>query len=190
MKSVNFLLPIISVVVLYLERMREMGTKRERVAGPVQEKSTFYLFMLAGILMLAGSVAEYLWRGQMLRWKTFLLGWICALSSLAIRRWAIHTLGSFWSLHVEIRATHPFIQSGPFRWVRHPTYLSMILELVGCGLILNARYAFILSFAVFVPALGLRLKMEEAALVAKFGEAYRTYQRRTPLLFPYRWPVQ
>jgi len=40
----------------------------------------------------------------------------------------------------------------------------------------------------FVPALRQRLKLEERALVEKFGSAYAQYQRSTPALFPYKWP--
>jgi protein-S-isoprenylcysteine O-methyltransferase Ste14 len=40
---------------------------------------------------------------------------------------------------------------------------------------------------IFVPALLLRLKLEEAALLEKFGASYRQYQRETPAIFPIRW---
>ncbi|NDJ15643.1 MAG: hypothetical protein EBY17_31475, partial [Acidobacteriia bacterium] len=41
-------------------------------------------------------------------------------------------------LHVEIRETHQFVRTGPFRWMRHPTYFSMILELLSAAFILQA----------------------------------------------------
>ena len=56
------------------------------------------------------------------------------------------------------------------------------------GFILNARYSFLLIPLIFVPALVLRLKLEEAALLQKFGETYRAYQKTTPAIFPIRWP--
>jgi protein-S-isoprenylcysteine O-methyltransferase Ste14 len=39
-----------------------------------------------------------------------------------------------------------------------------------------------------IPALILRLRLEEPALVEKFGDRYREYQRRVPMLIPYKWP--
>ena len=188
MKSINELLPIASVLLIYLARMVEVGTKRETVPGPVRERLTLRLFMLAGTLMVVGSIVEFFVRQLTLNEGTFAAGWICAVASLMVRRRAIAALGKFWSLHVEIRENHAFVQSGPFRWVRHPTYFSMMLELLGLGLIMNATYTGMVVAVIFVPTLALRLKLEEAALVAKFGEAYRTYQRRTPALFPYKWP--
>jgi protein-S-isoprenylcysteine O-methyltransferase Ste14 len=182
-------LPVISVGAVYLVRMQELKTKRDTVAGPVAETLTFRLFMLAGTLMLVGSLAEYFWRGERLRWATFLAGWACAVASFAIRRRAIAALGKFWSLHVEIRDNHQFVQSGPFRWVRHPTYFSMILELLVGGLMLNAWYSLAVVSLLFVPTLLLRIKLEETALVDKFGDAYRAYQSSTPALLPYKPPL-
>src|SRR6266513_2777777 len=112
-------------------------------------------------------------------------GLICGGLSFWIRREAIVALGRFWSLHIEIRANHEFVHSGPFRWMRHPTYFSMILELVAIGLILNAVVALAIGLALFAPILYWRINLEEAALVEKFGDRYRKYQHATPVLFPY-----
>lgn len=180
--------PIISVLLIFGGRMKELGTKRAILPGPVQEQTSFRLFLLVGILMLIGSIFEFFWRGERLRWPTFLAGWILALTSFVIRRKAIEALGKFWSLHVEIRPNHQLIQTGPFRWIRHPTYLSMILELVAGGLILNAFYTLCAVALIFLPTLIYRLKIEEKALVEKFGDTYRNYQDHTPALIPYKWP--
>lgn len=186
--KMEVVLPIASVLVIYLARMVELKTKRNTIRGPVKENLTLRLFMLAGTLMLAGSITEFLLRHSSLFWPTFVGGWISAAASFGIRRRAIAALGKFWSLHVEIRDGHEFVHSGPFRWVRHPTYFSMILELMSIGLILNAYVSFIVAAAIFIPTLLLRLKLEETALVEKFGATYQTYQRETPAIFPYKWP--
>src|SRR6185295_9026534 len=188
MNFVDTVLPAGSVVAIYSARMVELRAKRDTIRGPVRETLTLRLFMLTGTLMLAGSIAEFFLRGLVLNWWTFVLGWLCSLASFAIRRRAIAALGKFWSLHVEIRENHQLVRSGPFRWVRHPTYFSMILELLGLGLIMNAFYSLLVVAVCFVSALALRLRLEEAALVEKFGDAYREYQRTTPALFPYKFP--
>src|SRR6266516_2720502 len=186
MKTVDELLPLASVVVIYLTRMIELGARRDTTAGAIRERLTLRLFVLAVTLMVAGSIVEFFVRQSTLKWWTFAAGWMCAAVSVVIRRQAIAALGKFWILHVEIRDGHQFVQAGPFRCVRHPTYFSMILELAAIGLILNSPWAFLVVSLIFVPTLLLRLRLEQAALVEKFGEAYRTYQRTTPALFPYR----
>jgi protein-S-isoprenylcysteine O-methyltransferase len=183
------LLPIVSVLVIFAVRMVELGTKRNTIAGKIRENLTLRLFLLAGFLMLGGGIAEFVLKGQHISWPMFVAGWVIALFSLAIRRSAIAALGRFWSLHVEIRENHQLVKDGPFRFMRHPTYFSMILELLSAGVILGAVYTVAVVFLVFIPALYLRLKLEEFALVEKFGDAYKNYQRTTPAIFPYKWPV-
>ncbi len=188
MLSAEVWLPILSVAAIYAARMLELRKKRDTESGPVRETLTLRLFVLTGTLMWIGSMAEFFWRGHHLGWNMFIVGWVCALTSFCIRRRAIAALGRFWSLHVEIRESHQFVQTGPFRWVRHPTYFSMMLELLACGLILRAYWSLGLVSLLFLPALYWRVKMEEAALVEKFGAPYRAYQRTTPALLPYKWP--
>ena len=183
----EFFLPVLSAIVIALARLFEVGTKRKTIAGPVREHWSLRLFVLVGMIMLVGSIAEFVVRAQRLSWGFFAAGWACALLSFYIRRKAIAALGKFWSLHVEIRDSHEFVQSGPFRFMRHPTYFSMVLELLSVGLLLKAFFMLAIIPFLFVPALLFRLKLEEAALIEKFGDAYRAYQRRVPALFPYRW---
>jgi len=182
-----FILPLVSVVAIYVIRLVELGTKRALIAGKIRENLTLRLFLLAGTIIFACSILEFLWLRPSLRWGPFIVGWVCGIASFSIRRRAIAALGRFWSLHVEIRDNHEFVQSGPFRWVRHPAYFSMILELLALTLICNAFFALILIPLFFVPVLMLRIRIEEVALVEKFGDAYREFQRTKPALIPWKW---
>ena len=101
--SIYVMVPIASVVLVYLARMVELGKKRDTIRGRVSENVTLRLFMLAGTLMVIGSIFEFLFMHSRLYWPTFLGGWLLALLSFALRRKAIAALGRFWSLHVEIR---------------------------------------------------------------------------------------
>ncbi len=181
-------LPIGAVLVLYAARMAELGTRRDTVPGPVRERWTLRLFVFAGTLMIVVGILEYLLSDGRLGGPTFAAGVGCGVGSFLLRRRAIQALGRFWSLHVEIRETHEFVREGPFRWVRHPTYFSMVLELLSAGLMLQAWWSLGVVSLVFVPALFWRVRLEEAALVAKFGPVYQAYQRSTPALFPYKIP--
>ncbi len=185
----DVLLPIASVLMIYLARMVELRTKRHTIPGKILENLTLRLFLLSGTMMLVYSIAEFRLRHLTLNWVTFGAGWLCAVLSFVIRRRAIEALGRFWSLHIEIRENHQLVRSGPFRWLRHPTYFSMILELLSICLIMNAYLSLILTSLLFIPALLMRIKLEEAALVEKLGNAYQSYQAQTPAIFPYKWPI-
>jgi len=185
-------LPIILTIAASGARILEMKRKRDVTSGKVQENFTFRLFVVVGAIMAAGSIAEYVMRGGIVRpgfsWIALAAGVVSCIASFKLRWAAIAALGKFWSLHVEIRDNHEFVQSGPFRFVRHPTYFSMILELLSFPLFCSAWFMLILVPIAYIPALMLRLRLEEPAMVNKFGDAYRDYQRRVPMLIPYKWP--
>jgi len=179
--------PIAIVLIIFFERLRELGTKRATIKGTPKEKLTFHLFVLCGLLVTFGSLVEYVWRGMRPEWPLMLAGVVMVIISFVIRRRAIAALGQFWSMHVEVRETHQFVREGPFRLVRHPVYFSMFLELLAITLISGAFFTILLIPLAFVPILLTRLRMEEMALVEKFGAAYQEYRRSTPALFPWKW---
>ena len=188
LNTMIFYLPIAVALAVYVTRLIEINQKRDTVPGKVQENLTLRLFVLIGTLMTFGSMLEYVFRGGGFSWPALGSGIVCAIVSFKLRWSAIAALGKFWSLHVEIRENHQFVESGPFRIVRHPTYFSMILELLAFGLIFSAWWMLLVIPLFFIPALIMRLRLEEPALVAKFGDTYRDYQHRVPMLVPYRWP--
>ncbi len=179
-------LPAAAVALIWLERMREVATKRETVPGKRREVLTFTLFMVCGALIFLGGIAEWLLRRPPTNWWLFAIGAALAVASFVIRRKSIAALGRFWSLHVEMREGHEFVRTGPFSRVRHPVYFSMILELIGPALILQAWMALAVVAAIFIPTLWWRLRIEEEALIEKFGAAYLEYSATTPMLLPWR----
>jgi protein-S-isoprenylcysteine O-methyltransferase Ste14 len=183
---INHHLPVLAVLAVFAERMREVFTKRQTVPGQKKETLTFNLFMLCGQAIVIGGIAEYYLRGLTLWWPVFIPGLLMSIASFIIRRSAIRALGRFWSLHVEMREGHEFVQTGPFAYARHPVYFSMILELLGIGLMLGAWWTLAAVFLLFVPTMIARVRLEERALVEQFGDAYRAYMRNTPAIVP-RW---
>ena len=178
------LLPLAAVAAVYAARMSEVFAKRDVVAGKKFESVTFRLFMLCGILIVVGGIVEFVLRHSVLWWPTFAAGAACSLASFAIRRAAIRALGKFWSLHVEMREGHEFVTGGPFAHARHPVYFSMILELLGIGLMVNAWITLAIVFAIFTPTLIARVRIEERALLGQFGDAYKKYMQHTPAIIP------
>ncbi len=186
--SLVFLAPLASALAIYWARIAELRKRREVVPGEVRENLTLKLFVATGSLMLVGSIAEYFWFRLPLSPSLFIGGWVAAASSFWLRRRAIRELGKMWSLHVEIREQHQLVVSGPYRWVRHPAYSSMILELLALGLLLQSRFTSVLVALLFIPTLVARIRLEEAALRAQLS-GYAEYQRSTPALLPYKLPA-
>ncbi len=115
--------------------------------------------------------------------------------SVAVQAWGIWALKSadLFGTDSALRpagpappaAPTPMVVRGPYRWVRHPLYLTTLLmiwsypELTADRLLFNC---------LFTGWIFLGSVLEERDLVAAYGEAYRNYQRRVPMLIPYRTP--
>jgi protein-S-isoprenylcysteine O-methyltransferase len=85
---------------------------------------------------------------------------------------------------LAIAASHRLIDTGPYRFVRHPSYTGALMAFLGLALCLaNWASLVILLVPVFLVFLR-RMHVEEGALVQAFGNQYRDYMRRTKRLIP------
>jgi protein-S-isoprenylcysteine O-methyltransferase len=112
-------------------------------------------------------------------------GLVIFAAGIALRWSAIVHLGRFFTVDVAIAADHRLINSGPYRLLRHPSYTGALLGFCGLGICLRNWAALA---ALGVPPLVVflwRMRIEEDALVAAFGERYRDYMRRTWRLIPF-----
>ena len=114
-------------------------------------------------------------------------GLIVMWLGLAIRVWAIAALGRSFRTTVEVDPGQAVVSSGPYRWVRHPSYTGLLLILSGFGLALGHWPALVACVALPLPALLRRIQVEEAELTRVLGEPYEAYRRQTRRLIPGVW---
>lgn len=114
-------------------------------------------------------------------------GLIVMWLGLAIRVWAVAALGRAFRTTVEVDPGQAIVSSGPYRWVRHPSYTGLLLILAGFGLALGNWLPLAICVALPLPALLRRIRVEEAELTRVLGEPYRAYQTRTKRLIPGVW---
>ena len=103
---------------------------------------------------------------------------------IALRLWAMKTLGRLFTYQVKILEGHRLVTSGPFRVVRHPSYAGELLTLAGVGIGLGSWLSLLLLVMPSLAAFIHRIRVEEQALLAYFGEEYRVYRQRTWRLVP------
>ena len=98
--------------------------------------------------------------------------------------WARRTLGRNWSGMVTVKQDHELIQTGPYRWVRHPIYTGLLVAFAGSAISWNRSFGFYVLAVAFV-AIWLKLRREEAFMRETFGEKYDAYCARTKRLVPF-----
>jgi protein-S-isoprenylcysteine O-methyltransferase Ste14 len=96
----------------------------------------------------------------------------------------VFVLGRRFSGLVAIQNDHALVTDGLYRVIRNPSYLGLLIMLVGWALAFRSLCGLVLA-AVFVPPLIARMRSEEALLAKRFGAEYETYRARTWRLIPY-----
>ena len=86
-----------------------------------------------------------------------------------LKYWAIATLGSRWTFRVLVPPASSRIVDGPYRWMRHPNYVAVALELAGVAIAMHALVTGVPAVAGFIGLMLARIRVEERALAGRRG---------------------
>ena len=111
------------------------------------------------------------------------LGFMGALTGLAVALWARIHLGQYWSDKVVLKVDHQLIRSGPYAHMRHPIYSGVLLGVLGTALVLG-KWRGLLAFVLLLTNYSIKAKKEEQILAARFSDEFREHQRHSGFLLP------
>jgi protein-S-isoprenylcysteine O-methyltransferase Ste14 len=100
--------------------------------------------------------------------------------------WAEASLGKQFSVQVTIQDSHQLVTEGPYRYLRHPRYLGIILFNIGISLVFRCWLALILVAALTLVLIW-RIHDEEALMHQEFGADWEAYCQRSWRLIPYAY---
>lgn len=103
---------------------------------------------------------------------------------LVLRVAPVFVLGPRFSGLVAIQEGHELVTDGLYRVIRHPSYLGLLLTVIGWSLVFRSGPGVLVSL-LLVPPLVARMNSEEALLESEFGERYARYRHRTWRLVPF-----
>lgn len=147
--------------------------------GVAGESAGFYAAMVAThAAFLAAAPLEVLFFG-----RPFVpaLGWpmlALVVAAMALRYWAIAALGERWNTRVVVVPGDPAVTSGPYRFVRHPNYLAVAVEMLALPLVHTAWLTALVFSSANAALLARRIAHEEAALARHCDYAARLGARR------------
>jgi methyltransferase len=153
------------VALVLLQRLGELwfaarNTRRLRAAGAVEHGAAHYplivglhgAWLASLFFLIPGDKAPDIW----------LLG-IFALLQFG-RIWVVASLDSYWTTRIMVLPDHPRVRRGPYRFLRHPNYVVVALEIAVLPLAFGA-WGLALAFTVLNAAvLAVRIRSEERAL--------------------------
>jgi protein-S-isoprenylcysteine O-methyltransferase Ste14 len=170
----------------------EVGVRvREGIQGKGRrdrDRATRALIALAlGAAIAVALAARSQAPSMRLPMPTRTVGVVVMWLGLALRVWAIAALGRAFRTTVEVDPEQAIVSTGPYQWVRHPSYTGLLLIVAGFGLSTGNWLSFAACVAVPLPALVRRIHLEDAELNRVLGEAYRTYGSDKARLIPRLW---
>ena len=112
-------------------------------------------------------------------------GCLLAVAGAALVLRSRAELGAAWSFVPKADHSTGLVTTGPYRLVRHPIYLGLILLALGQALAFSSWFAGLIVLVGIVPTFAWRAGAEETLLSRTFGEHYVLYRRQTKMIIPY-----
>jgi len=123
-----------------------------------------------------------------IRWQRpllFAVGVTLALVGVALRWYAIRALGRYFTRQVAITPGQVVVTSGPYRYVRHPSYSALLITMLGLSLTLTNWVSLIVLPLCAFLGIAYRVAVEERALREALGQPYRAYMAHTRRFIPF-----
>lgn len=157
------------IPLVILQRLGELVLAKRnerwlRAQGAVEVGADHYPAIVAlHTLWLAGMIVEIIFLAREL--SPFSLPLLLIfLAAQGLRYWTIRTLGRRWTTRIMVLPGAPLVTSGPFRYIRHPNYLAVIIEILIFPMIFGAYVTAITASIVNALLLRIRIRAEEKGL--------------------------
>jgi protein-S-isoprenylcysteine O-methyltransferase Ste14 len=179
-------------IVLYIWIGAELwlGARRRRLPAGATDHDSGSKWWLIGSVWASVSIGfwiAFLFPGTAIRTgrtAVFIAGLVLMLAGMALRWYSIRVLGTSFTCEVSTRPGQQVVESGPYRWVRHPSYTGGLLTVLGV-LVCCCNPASLVALIVAIAGYAYRIRVEERALARDLGPAYSDYMRRTKRLIPF-----
>ncbi|HEX7538013.1 MAG TPA: isoprenylcysteine carboxyl methyltransferase family protein [Dermatophilaceae bacterium] len=166
---------VLLIVVVALERLAELVVSRRNLAWALRHGGREYGFghypfmVVLHTGLLVACLVEAAHRGFIpaLGWSMF----VVVVLAQALRWWCITTLGPRWNTRIVVIPGLPLVDGGPYRWVRHPNYVAVVLEGIALPLVHTAWVTAVIFTVVNAVLLRVRISSENAAMARALAQA-------------------
>jgi protein-S-isoprenylcysteine O-methyltransferase Ste14 len=185
---------IVFVCIIVISRVPEVISasrwrpQRDPTAHKADRGSFVVMSVVVGGGVIVACVLAAVWTAATIPWfrpQLTVAGIVIILLGSALRWWAIFTLGPYFTFEVAVRSTQSVVQSGPYRFVRHPSYTGILIMLLGVGIALTNWASIVVILVCGLTGLLYRVRVEERALVEALGQPYVDYMRHSKRFIPF-----
>ena len=139
----------------------------------------FFFVLSAGAF--ENSAPEIAWRPPGL---PGVIGMAVILLGVRLRQTAADALGRQFTVSLSVLTDHQLVETGPYRWLRHPNYAGLLLVAFGTATMVWSPLAVGVTLALWLPAALLRIRAEERSLQERLGASWADYARDRWRLVP------
>ena len=188
-----FRIAVVIVMVLTLAITLYHRLRAAASGEKISRKDEGFLFAtvlrLSGLCLMVATIA-YVAFPSSVQWASFplptwirWLGIVTGITCSALMYWTLSSLGKNLTDTVVTRAEATLITDGPYRWVRHPFYVTTAL-LMASVTVLAANWPIGAGSVLVLGLLAVRTPKEERMLIEKFGQQYQDYMKNTGRFIP------
>jgi methyltransferase len=163
---IAFVTLVVAVAMIGEARVSRMHERALRTEGAIEPQGDVFAVMqlvYPGCFVMMAT--EAWWRGA--PGRLIVPGALVFTMAKTLKWWAISSLGTRWTFRVLVPVGAPLVQSGPYRWMRHPNSLAVVGELIGAAMMLGTPWSGALAVLVFGVLMWRRIQVEERALGLK-----------------------
>ena len=176
-------------VTFFFAFIREAKVVRPAFAekATLQDAGTFRALIVGSPLSLfvAGAAAYLPWFIIPNSTVAVAVGIALIVAGAILRRACLYALSASFTGVVIVKEGQEIIQTGPYRFIRHPSYTAAFLMFSGVGIALESWLSVAILLLAHFYLYGRRVVVEERALVQTLGSAYSDYMRRTKRFIPF-----
>lgn len=174
---------VLRLLEMRVSRQRQRALAADAGARPLRER--VFPFMVAlHTAVLVGAIVEVWSTDRAFRPVLASVALVLVAAANALRLWVIATLGRHWNVRIVSSLSLGVVSGGPYRFVRHPNYVAVFVELLALPLVHGAFVTAFVGAALHALVLRARVRSEDAVLLADAG--YRAAMGGKPRFLP--WP--
>ena len=159
---------LVLVVLFLVERLVELAVSRARLRGRLGRRAggdwewSAMVAVHVALLVLPPVEAAVL-GARAPRWL-LVAAILAALAAQGLRAWCIVSLGAAWNARAQVDPSLPVVDRGPYRRIRHPNYLAVLIEFLALPLAFGAWRSGLILNLLHSPLIARRIRAEERLL--------------------------